>query len=303
MDSSSAFPQQRAWHRSASRGQSRRRSRRRCQRGGRTAPSAVTTRPRQAGPSATAEAYIVRFRNSFLIKSRCVPPHCTTRSIASSHAGGCWESGAMGGRSADRLGREEVYGARLGILMLRRGSGASPAIWAMPKFRVLYKVVPGASPQRVVHDKAAGLLGAFLDATWCGRPTASPTIAGLCHCFQPDHRRRRRRAGGDLEPNADPVHERLLPPGRRVGAPTVNAASLTSDHLSAAGADPNTPVVGTLGDEERLDVRVRPNADILGGAIHPARYRAVVSQCTNMCRMRGHCASGCGCRYSISTPL
>src|SRR5207237_10404176 len=41
-----------------------------------------------------------------------------------------------------------------------------------------------------------------------------------------------------------PVLERALPTGRRPGVITIDAASLTREHLFAAGADPETPVAG-----------------------------------------------------------
>lgn len=64
-------------------------------------------------------------------------------------------------------GGKSVYGARLGILMLEArfpripGDMGNAETWPFP---VLYRVVRGASPQRVVREKAAGLLDAFLDA-------------------------------------------------------------------------------------------------------------------------------------------
>ena len=64
-------------------------------------------------------------------------------------------------------GGKAVFGARLGILMLEArfpripGDMGNASTWPFP---VLYKVVRGASPQRVVRERAAGLLPAFLDA-------------------------------------------------------------------------------------------------------------------------------------------
>src|ERR1700758_1453098 len=64
-------------------------------------------------------------------------------------------------------GNKTLYGARVGILMLETrfpripGDMGNAETWPFP---VLYKVVPGASPRRVVHDKAAGLVDAFLGA-------------------------------------------------------------------------------------------------------------------------------------------
>ena len=65
---------------------------------------------------------------------------------------------ARGGRS--------LYGAPLGILVLEArfpripGDIGNAATWPFP---VLYKVVRGATPERVVLDGARGLLPDFLD--------------------------------------------------------------------------------------------------------------------------------------------
>src|ERR1700747_1966107 len=64
-------------------------------------------------------------------------------------------------------GGKALYGARLGILMLETrfpripGDMGNGNTWPFP---VLYKVVPGATPDRVVRHKSQGLLNAFLDA-------------------------------------------------------------------------------------------------------------------------------------------
>ena len=64
-------------------------------------------------------------------------------------------------------GGKAIYGARLGILMLEArfpripGDMGNAETWPFP---VLYKVVKGASPQRVVMERASGLRDAFLAA-------------------------------------------------------------------------------------------------------------------------------------------
>src|ERR1700726_4350690 len=73
------------------------------------------------------------------------------------------------GFAANRMahGGKTLYGARVGILMLETrfpripGDMGNATTWPFP---VLYKVVPGASPARVVCDKAQGLLAEFLAA-------------------------------------------------------------------------------------------------------------------------------------------
>jgi hypothetical protein len=164
-------------------------------------------------------------------------------------------------------------------------------------FPVPYRVVPGASPQRVVCDRAAGLRGAFLEAARelvrLGADGIT-TNCGFLSLFQRDIA----AAGVPVATSSlmqIPFIERLLPPGRRVGVLTVNAASLTDEHLSAAGADPRTPIVGTeggreftrvlLGDEERLDVGAAERDILEAGGTLLARHAdvgAVVLECTNM---------------------
>src|SRR5437762_13535755 len=64
-------------------------------------------------------------------------------------------------------GGKTLYGARVGILMLETqfpripGDMGNAETWPFP---VLYKVVPGASPRRVVCEQAEGLLDEFLAA-------------------------------------------------------------------------------------------------------------------------------------------
>ena len=64
-------------------------------------------------------------------------------------------------------GGKSVYGAAVGILMLETrfpripGDMGNAATWDFP---VLYRVVDGASPDRVVRRKAEGLLDAFVAA-------------------------------------------------------------------------------------------------------------------------------------------
>ncbi len=65
-------------------------------------------------------------------------------------------------------GGKAIYGARLGILRLEArvpripGDMGNARTWPFP---VLYKVISGASPERVVRNRAEGLLPAFLEAS------------------------------------------------------------------------------------------------------------------------------------------
>jgi hypothetical protein len=154
-------------------------------------------------------------------------------------------------------GGKAVYGARLGILMLEArfpripGDMGNATTWPFP---VLYRVVRGASPDRVVRRRAEGLLPDFL--------AAARELVAL---------------------GADGI--------------TTNCGflSLSPDHLLAAGAPADLPVIGTdegreftraiLGDEPELDVAAAEQDILEAGdrllARHP-EIGAVVLECTNM---------------------
>jgi Asp/Glu/hydantoin racemase len=198
-------------------------------------------------------------------------------------------------------GGKNLYGARLGILMLETrfpripGDMGNAATWPFP---VLYKVVKGASPKRVVEDKAAGLGDAFLDAAKELVELGADGITTTCGFLSLYQRELAAHVGVPVATSSlmqAPFIERLLPPGKHVGIVTISATSLTAAHLEAAGADPQTPVVGTdggrefsraiLGDEATLDVAAAER-DILDAGSrlveqHPATG-AVLLECTNM---------------------
>ena len=199
------------------------------------------------------------------------------------------------------VGGKSLYGARVGILMLDTrfpripGDMGNAATWPFP---VLYKVVPGASPRRVVHDKAAGLLDSFLDAAEELVRLGADGITTTCGFLSLFQREIAEHVGVPVATSSlmqIPLIERVLPPGKRVGILTVSAANLTGEHLVAADADPATPVVGTdnggeftrvmINDEERLDVAAAQRDILAAGhslvTSHPD-VGAVLIECTNM---------------------
>jgi hypothetical protein len=203
--------------------------------------------------------------------------------------------------SRKATGGKAIYGARLGILMLETrfpripGDTGNAGTWPFP---VLYKVVKGASPERVVRDRATGLLPAFLDAARELVALGADGITTTCGFLALYQQEMARHAGVPVATSSlmqVPFVDRLLPPGRRAGILTISAAHLSPDHLRAAGAAPDTPVMGTeggreftraiLGDEAELDVAAA-EADILEAGQrlvdrHP-EVGAVVLECTNM---------------------
>src|SRR5579862_7861011 len=198
-------------------------------------------------------------------------------------------------------GGKTLYGSRVGILMLETSFARIPGdmgngnTWSFP---VLYKVVPGATPDRVVRHKSQGLVNAFLDAAAELVQLGADGIATTCGFLSLYQRDLAAHVGVPVAASSlmqIPLVERVLPPGKRAGVLTVSAASLTQEHLIAAGVDPKIPVVGTDGGKEfsrvMLDEKhtldaAAAEADILdaGDALvaQHADIGAVVLECTNM---------------------
>lgn len=199
------------------------------------------------------------------------------------------------------IGGKPLYGARLGILMLEArfpripGDMGNAATWPFP---VLYRLVKNASPQRVVRERAEGLLDAFkraADDLVAQGADGITTNCGFLSLFQ------RELAGHVGVPVATSSLmqaasiQALLPPGKRVGILTIDASALTPAHLAAANVPSDTPVAGTqngreftraiLGNEETLDCALA-EADLVDAgrdllAAHPD-VGAVLLECTNM---------------------
>jgi Asp/Glu/hydantoin racemase len=166
-------------------------------------------------------------------------------------------------------------------------------------FPVLYRVVKGATPERVVLQGAAGLLDDFLAAAAelvAQGAEAITTNCGFLSLFQAELAAHVRVPVATSALIQVPWVQALLPPGQRVGIITVSAASLTPRHLAAAGVPADTPFVGTeggrefsrvliSGEKQDMDVRLAA-ADILdaGRALvsRHADIGAIVLECTNM---------------------
>lgn len=199
------------------------------------------------------------------------------------------------------VGGKSIYGASLGILMLETrfpripGDAGNAASWPFP---VLFKVVPQASPDRVVLRGAEGLLPAFIEA---GRELVHlgadgiTTNCGFLSLFQDELADALDVPVATSSLMQVPLIERTLPAGRRVGILTVSGETLTEAHLTAAGVDPSTPVVGAeggrefsrvlLNDEELLDVELAREDNVSAARQlvegHPD-VAAIVLECTNM---------------------
>jgi Asp/Glu/hydantoin racemase len=167
-------------------------------------------------------------------------------------------------------------------------------------FPVRYHRVAGASPDRVVRGGASELLAAFVEGARALEREgvgAITTNCGFLVKFQ------RQMAAAVRVPVFTssllmvPLVYRLLAPGRRVGIMTVNAPSLTPEHLAGAGIGADIPlaVIGMetekeftrvmLDDELELDVDVAREEHLRVArrlvADHPD-IGAIVLECTNM---------------------
>ena len=199
-------------------------------------------------------------------------------------------------------GGKALYGAPLGILMLEarfpriHGDMGNGGTWPFP---VLYRVVRGASPEKVVLEGARGLLPDFLEAARelvAQGAEAITTNCGFLSLFQ------REIAAAVGVPVATssllqvPWVQAMLPPGQRVGLVTVSGGSLTPAHLEAAGVPLDIPREGTESGREFFRVLIKAEKDDMDVdlaerdvveaaerlvARHP-EVGAIVLECTNM---------------------
>ena len=167
-------------------------------------------------------------------------------------------------------------------------------------FPVRYHRVDGAAPDLVVRRGAEGLLDAFIQgARHLEREgvAAVTTNCGFLVKFQREMAAAVRIPVFTSSLLLVPLVHRMLGPGRRVGVMTVNAPSLSPEHLAGAGIGADVPlaVIGMetekeftrvmLEDELELDVdaareeHVRVARRLADG--HPD-LGAIVLECTNM---------------------
>ncbi|CDX25386.1 Aspartate racemase [Mesorhizobium plurifarium] len=199
-------------------------------------------------------------------------------------------------------GGRTIYGASLGILTLETsfpripGDMGNASTWPFP---VLYQVVRGASPEKVVLHDARCLLPDFIvaaqDLVKRGAD-AITTTCGFLTLFQKDLSE---AVGVPVATSSllqVPWVQAMLRPRKRVGIITVCAGTLTPAHLEAANVPRDTPIVGiesgaelfrvlVKGEKNELDVGLA-EADVVSAghrlvADNPD-LGAIVLECTNM---------------------
>lgn len=198
-------------------------------------------------------------------------------------------------------GGKTIYGATLGILMLETrfpripGDIGHAATWPFP---VQFRVVRGASPERVVLGDAEPLFDRFVEA---GRDLVASGCDGIatnCGFLVPFQDRMADALGAPVASSSliqAPLVARMLPAGRRIGVVTISAGTLGPRHMAAAGIPDGTPVVGTdpdgefarkiLGDAAEIDFD-RARADVVEACQRLVAENpdvgAIILECTNM---------------------
>ncbi|MHC2745099.1 hypothetical protein ACVIWV_000553 [Bradyrhizobium diazoefficiens] len=171
--------------------------------------------------------------------------------------------------SSSRIARggKAIYGAPLGILMLEArfpripGDMGNGTTWPFP---VLYRVVNGASPEKVVLKGAAGLLPDFIDAAKDLVRLGAEAITTNCGFLSLFQKEIAAAVGVPVATSSlmqVPWVQATLPPGKRVGLVTVSGSTLTPAHLEGAGVPLDTPLVGTENGKEFFRVLIKAEKD------------------------------------------
>lgn len=200
-----------------------------------------------------------------------------------------------------QFGGKTVYGATLGILMLEtrfpriHGDIGNAWTWDFP---VHYRVVQGATPDNVVRGDPRLMLDQFIAA---GRELVQmgcdgiTTNCGFLSLLQHDLKEALGVPVATSSLMQVPSVQAMLPAGKRVGVMTISKSTLSADHMIAAGAPADTPVIGTdqgkcftrdiLSDAESIDFATCRQDNIEAAAMLVEQYKdvgAIVLECTNM---------------------
>lgn len=202
-------------------------------------------------------------------------------------------------------GGKNAYGVPVGILVLQSrfpripGDVGNADTWPFP---VQFRVVEGATPDRIVrHLSRADFLEPFLVAAKDLERQGVALITTGCGFLVLLQKDLQAELGIPVLTSSllqVPWVLRSLPVGQSVGVMTVERASLTAEHLLAAGIGPDAPVViagmesaggyftgQILGDAADLDAD-RARAEHVATAVDMVREHpdigAFVLECTNM---------------------
>ncbi|KKB65350.1 hypothetical protein WM40_01870 [Robbsia andropogonis] len=202
----------------------------------------------------------------------------------------------------------------LGILMLDTqfprplGDVGNPASYRYP---VILRRVEHATPARVVHDRAVGLVDHFCSAARALQDAGCRAIITSCGFLALHQQRLADAVSIPMGTSAlllVPMLRTLLGAHVSVGILTASATSLSADHLRAVGVDPTTPMQGIAPDSEFARVIIGNQAtgnmddvarDVVAGAqalMEKAPHiGAILLECTNMGPYRDRIEKVCGC--------
>ena len=202
--------------------------------------------------------------------------------------------------SSDYLGQAGCAGS-IGVIMLDTqfprfpGDIGNPNTWP---FDVAFKVVKGASAQRIVRSTASQQLQPFIDAALSLQTlgvSGITTSCGFLSLVQSDIARHLSVPFIASSLVQLPWVQAMLPEGKQAGILTIDAKALTRQHLLAAGITHKVPIKGTeAGVEFHQSImlnaatmdRTRCEQDNVQAAIEfleeHENLGALVLECTNM---------------------
>lgn len=200
-------------------------------------------------------------------------------------------------------GGKSVYGANLGILMLEaqfpriKGDIGNAETWPFP---VQYRVVRGASPNKIVRQDPMKMVDDFISAAKDLVATGCDGITTNCGFLSLLQKRISEAVSVPVATSSlmqIPMIQQMLPPNKRVGVITISKDTLTEAHFSAIGiSDWSTiPIVGTdkgryftnaiLNNHLEIDFDLC-RLDLLDAAMtlvtENKNIGAIVLECTNM---------------------
>jgi Asp/Glu/hydantoin racemase len=199
-------------------------------------------------------------------------------------------------------GGPTLYGHTIGIITLDTqfpripGDIGNATTWSFP---VRYRVVPHASPERVVRQQAAGLLEPFLRAAHDlvqDGVRAITTSCGFLSLYQQEMAAAVPVPVFTSSLMQIPLVARMLRADQKIGVMTIDARHLTEAHLRAVGvADLPLVIAGLESEKELTRVLIdnEPELDLQqaeADMVHVARRMisdhadigAIVLECTNM---------------------
>lgn len=199
-------------------------------------------------------------------------------------------------------GGHTLYGHTIGIIVLDTqfpripGDIGNATTWSFP---VRYRVVPQASPARVVRQRAEGLLEPFVHAAHAlvhDGARAITTSCGFLSLYQQEMAAAVPVPVFTSSLMQIPLVARMLRADQQIGVITIDSRHLTEAHLHAVGVHDLPLVIAGLETEKELTrvlIDNEPELDVQqaeADMVHVARRMvvdhpdigAIVLECTNM---------------------